>query len=71
MTMPKTDRRCSEIFEVMPRGMALQSFHPPSVTPAQAGAYLEISGWVPAFAGMTPSVWLDLLILKPPEGYPV
>ncbi|MDB5528175.1 MAG: hypothetical protein JWR51_1278 [Devosia sp.] len=24
------------------------------VTPAQAGAHPEISGWVPAFAGMTP-----------------
>ena len=23
------------------------------VTPAKAGAHLEISGWVPAFAGMT------------------
>jgi hypothetical protein len=26
------------------------------VTPAKAGAHLEISGWIPAFAGMTPSV---------------
>ena len=24
------------------------------VTPAKAGAHPEISGWIPAFAGMTP-----------------
>ena len=30
------------------------------VTPAQAGAHLEISGWIPACAGMTSSVWAVL-----------
>jgi hypothetical protein len=28
------------------------------VTPAKAGAHPEISRWIPAFAGMTPSVWM-------------